>query len=275
MTDRDHSFKDKIALVTGGSSGIGLTTARLLASKGANTWLLSRSRKRLEDSIQSLECEELLDCGIVIADVSDPTQVQNAVDQVVRQAGVPDYLINSAGITRPGYVTDLDLDVFQRLMQVNYFGTVYTCRAVIPGMRDRGSGHIVNICSVAGFLGVFGYSAYTATKYAVRGFSDVLRAELKSYGIGVSIVFPPDTDTPQLADEEQYKPPETKALVSNAHVISPELVARSILSGISKNRYIILPGFETKLLYWLSGILGSAVYPIMDVMISRARRKIK
>jgi len=273
MSKRDGFFKGKVALITGGSSGIGLATARALVLEGVNVWLLSRKMDKLRASIRRLNCEELLDCGVVSADVSNVSQVKHAVGQVIRSAGAPDYLINSAGVTRPGYVTELGVDVFHHLMQVNYFGTVHTTKAVMSAMKERGSGHIVNVSSVAGFLGVFGYSAYTASKFAVRGYSDVLRAELKSYGIGVSIVFPPDTDTPQLAEEEQYKPPVTKALVANAHVISPDLVARSIVAGIKKNQYIILPGVEAKLLFWLNGLLGSAVYPIMDFMIRRARRK--
>ena len=94
-------------------------------------------------------------------------------------------------------------------MDLNYFGTVNMVKALLPAMLERGSGHIVNISSVAAFLGVFGYSAYGASKYAVRGFSDVLRAEVKPLGVRVSVVFPPDMDTPGLANENKTKPFET------------------------------------------------------------------
>ena len=112
-------------------------------------------------------------------------------------------------------------------MATNYFGTLHVIKAVTPGMIDRGSGHIVNICSLGGFLGVFGYSAYCASKYAVRGLSDVLRAELRPYGIHFSVVYPPDTDTPQLAYENPFKPPETRALGSGKALSAAE-VARTI-----------------------------------------------
>jgi 3-dehydrosphinganine reductase len=139
-------------------------------------------------------------------------------------------------------------------------------------MIKRGSGHIVNISSIAGFLGVYGYTAYGASKYAVRGFSDVLRAEMKPLGIQVSVVFPPDTDTPQLAYENQFKPPETKELAGNAHAVSPEIVAKAILRGVARRQYVIIPGFEGKLYYWLGGLVGTGLYPIMDLMVAQARR---
>jgi 3-dehydrosphinganine reductase len=117
----------------------------------------------------------------------------------------------------------------------------------------------------------------------VRGFTDVLRSELKPLGINVSIVFPPDTDTPQLAYEKEYQPPETKALAGIASLISPNLaamstlmspeeVADSIMLQVERGRYMILPGLEMKLLYWLSRLLGSGIYPVLDWLIARAQR---
>jgi 3-dehydrosphinganine reductase len=158
-------------------------------------------------------------------------------------------------------------------MEVNFFGTVNVVKAVLPGMMARGSGHIVNISSGAGFIGLFGYAAYGASKYAVRGFSDILRAEMKPHGIHVSVVFPPDTDTPQLAYELPFKPYETKALTGTAKVQSPESVASTVLKGVRRNRYVILPGVDTWLFYHLSNLLGNGVYPVMDMMIADARRK--
>jgi 3-dehydrosphinganine reductase len=125
---------------------------------------------------------------------------------------------------------------------------------------------------MAGFMGVFGYAAYGAAKYAVRGYSEVLRAELKPLGIGVSVVFPPDTDTPQLAYENQFKPMETKELAGNAGVMSPDAVATAIIKGVAKKQFLILPG-ESKLYYRLTGWMGGAMYPIMDYLIAQAQHK--
>lgn len=270
---KESPFANKVALITGGSSGIGLALAKALAAEGARVWIVGRRPEALAAAGEEIRRLSGQTPGTFPADVSDYAQVEALLAEIVRQDGLPDLVVNSAGITHPGYVQDIPLEVFRRLMEVNYFGTVHVVKAVLPGMLQRGSGHIVNISSAAGFLGVFGYSAYGASKYAVRGFSDVLRAEMKPHGIRVSIVFPPDTDTPQLAYETPFKPPETKIISGNARVMSAEAVAAAILRGIRKNRYIILPGFEVWLFYHLNNLLGNAVYPLMDWMVADARRK--
>ncbi len=274
MKIKFRDFNHKVALVTGGSSGIGLAMARLLAARGAHVWLLARRENLLEEALASVQAERLDSsqrCGYVCADVSDYDQVENAVAEVTDAVGLPDLVINSAGITYPGYVQEIDLETFRKMMDVNYFGTVYTTRAVLDGIIARGSGYIVNLSSVAGFVGTFGYSAYGASKYAVRGFSDVLRAEMKPHGIGVAVVFPPDTDTPMLDYETPLKPPETRALSGSVDVMSAEDVANSILKGLERGRYLILPGFETQLLYRLNGLLGNLVYTIMDIFVARSQ----
>lgn len=288
----------KAVLITGGSSGIGLALARLLAREGASLCLLARDRTRLEAALEEVRAASLSRkkagsekggggraipagvqpeqrFGIVSADVASEQQVEAALEEVSEMIGLPDLVVNSAGITQPGYVQELSLDIFRAMMAVNYLGTVYVTKAVLPGMLKRGSGYLVNISSMAGLIGVFGYSAYGAAKFAVRGFTDVLRAELKGLGIDVSIVFPPDTDTPQLAYETPFKPPETRAISSLNKVLSAEAVAQAILDGIRRRRYIILPGFDSKLTFWLGSLSGTLVYPVMDWLIARARHKMK
>jgi 3-dehydrosphinganine reductase len=183
-------------------------------------------------------------------------------------------LVNSAGVARPGYFHEISLDDFRWMMDINYFGTVYMTRAVLPGMMERGSGHIVNISSITGFLGAFGYSAYTASKFAVSGFSEVLRAELKPLGIRVSIVFPPDVDTPQLAYESQFRPAETRTLVEGLRILSPEAVAATILRGVSRGQYVIIPGAMGKALYWLLHTMSHVAYPVMDWIVARAKKQV-
>jgi 3-dehydrosphinganine reductase len=275
---RAWSAEGKIVLVTGGSSGIGLAAARLLSAGGAHVWLLARTEDRLNRALAEVQaCSRASGqrFGAIPADVSDEQQVREAITRVSAAVGLPDLVINSAGITYPGYVQDLELSIFRSMMEVNYFGTVYVTKAVLPGMLLRGSGYIVNIASLAGLIGVFGYTAYGASKFAVRGFTDALRAEVKPFGIGVSIVYPPDTDTPQLAYENQFKPAETKALSSMNSVLPPETVAKAILDGVARRRYVILPGFESKLTYWLVSIAGTLTYPAVDWLIARAQREMR
>jgi 3-dehydrosphinganine reductase len=126
---------------------------------------------------------------------------------------------------------------------------------------------------MAGLISIFGYTAYGASKYAIRGFSDALRQEMKFQGIGVSIVFPSDTDTPQLEYENRIKPPETKALGSMSKSMSAKEVARDTLTGIEHGKYMIIPGFEGKVFYRLSGLLGSGINPIMDYLIADIVKK--
>ena len=278
MASKSSHWKGKTALVTGGSSGIGLAIARLLAQQGAHVWLVARRKEILETALSAVAAARLdpfQHCGIFPADISDSAQAAAAVEHVRAQSGLPDLLVNAAGITHPGYVQDLSLEIFRAMMDVNYFGTVYITKAALPGMLQRGSGHIINISSMGGCIGAFGYSAYGASKFAVRGFSDVLRSELKPLGIRVSIAFPSDTDTPQLAYEAPFKPPETKALARKVKVMSPEFVAKITLQQAARGRYIILPGLENNLFYWLNGHLGNAVYPVLDWMIARSRKQNK
>jgi len=268
-------FTDKIALITGGSSGIGLALARQLAARRARVWILARNKDKLAQAIQTIEAARSgsQPCGWIAADVTDWETVKTAVAEIIQKAGLPDLVINSAGGAHPGYFQDLDLSIFRETMDTNYFGALYVTKAVVPGMIQRRSGHIVNICSLAGLIGVFGYTAYGASKFALRGFSDTLRAEMKTYGINVSIAYPPDTDTPQLAYENQFKPFETRAISGSANVMSPDAVAKDILRGIEKGRYMIIPGFEGKMIYHLSRLAGGWTYTILDSIVADARKK--
>ncbi len=266
------SFSGMEVVITGGSSGIGLALAQQLAAAGARLTLLARDETKLQAARSTLE-----GAGhqIFSLDVSQRAAVLAFANRYEAERGAPDMLINAAGITYPGYVEDLPLDIFESMMAVNYFGTVYITKAFLPGMIARGSGRIVNIASAAGFVGVFGYAAYGASKYAVRGFSDVLRAEMKPKGVQVSIVFPPDTDTPQLAFEDPLKPPETRALAGNASLLTAAQVAQATLRGVARGQYVILPGFENKVIYRVVNLLGNGVYPLMDWLIADAQKKIR
>ncbi len=142
-------------------------------------------------------------------------------------------------------------------------------------MIARGSGTVVNISSQAGLIGIFGYSGYGASKFAIQGLSDVLRAEMKPLGVQVSVVYPPDTQTPQLEFEKDLKPPETRALSASSPVLTAGHVARTILTDVHKGKYLIIPGFEGKLLYRLTQLLGNLTFIIMDLLIRRAQKSKK
>lgn len=277
MPTRYAHWNDKTVLITGGSSGIGLALGRLLAAQGGHVWLIARRREGLEEALEQVKAAAIRPeqrFGMVSADLSVPEQAFAAVEQVKGQAGVPDVVINSAGAAHPGYVQDLSAEIFRWMMAVNYFATAYVTKAVLPGMLARRSGHIINISSAAGFIGVFGYTAYGASKFAVAGFSEVLRAEMKQYGIRVSVVFPADTETPQLDYENQFKPPETKAISGTAKAMKPEQVARIILRQAAKGRFLIFPALDVQLIYWLNTRLPKSwVFAVLDAMASRDQTK--
>ena len=264
------NFQAKNAIITGGSSGIGLATAKLLAERGANIAIIARRQSLLDAALAELESlrrSETQRFQTVSADLSLWEEAQAALATVTDKHR-PDLLINSAGIARPGYFVELPIEIFRETMDVDFFGTLHACKVVAPMMMTQGHGHIVNISSGAGFLGIFGYTAYGAAKFAVRGFSDALRAELKPHGVRVSIVFPPDTDTPQLHEENRYKPPETRRISGRIKPIPPEQVAQAIVQAIEKNRYTVIPGAELAIYYHLTNGIQALVHHYMDWIIA-------
>ena len=263
-------FQNAHVLVTGGSSGIGLATARLAIERGARVSLMARRTDVLDEAAASLRAIGG-QVGVAATDVADATRVDVAIAALTAALGPVDIAICSAGQARPGYFQELDADLFRTMMDVNYFGTVNVARAVVPSMIERRSGSFVGVSSAAGLVGVFGYTAYAPTKFAVRGFLESLRAELLPHGIHVGCSFPPDTDTPQLADENQYKPKETKAISGTIKPLSAERVAKSIVEGIEKERFAIVPDASTRALAKVTGVLPGVVTAVMDRAVRKAQ----
>ncbi len=266
-----NPFRDVHALVTGGSSGIGLATLRLLAARGSRVSVIA-----LDDAdLATLAAAPLPAAGLHLeaADVADRPALEAAVAACARAQGPVDLLITSAGITRPGYFEELPSHEFERQMAVDYFGTLYAIRAVVPSMIERRRGIIAAISSTAGILGVFGYSAYGPAKYAVRGLCEIIRVELKPHRIHVACVYPSDVDTPQLAFEEPLKPPELRAVSGTIKPIPPQKVAAAIIRGIEKRRPVIYAETKTRLVARIAGTAPGFTRLYMDVVVGRARRR--
>jgi 3-dehydrosphinganine reductase len=136
-------------------------------------------------------------------------------------------------------------------------------------MIAQKSGYIVNISSLAALIGIYGYTAYAPSKFAVRGFSHCLRAELIPFGIDVSIVYPPDTDTPQLAFERSRIPEITKKINEGGGMLSPDKVAEVIIQGIEKKKFVIIPGFEGKVIYRFAALIDTYMYKFAVRIASR------
>jgi len=268
------SFVGRHAIITGGSSGIGRATAVRLASAGAHVSIVARDRSRLEEARQAIAAARITPdqhVAVFAADVTEQKQVAAAVAAAIAQIGAPDILMTSAGIAHCDYFGAVAPGAFECAMATNYFGTLYAIHAVLPAMQRRGCGHLVLISSGAGLIGIYGYTAYSPTKFAVRGLGEALRAELRPRGIRVSIVYPPDTDTPQLEQERRTKPPETRMISSRAKTWSADGVARTIVRGIERGAFTITPGLEMTLLARLHSIVGPGLNWYFDRLAARAR----
>lgn len=250
-------------IITGGSSGIGLAIAKHYAREGFNLSVIARNEARLAEAKQQLAGLCIKPAQIVEtfkADVTSRQQIESAISRAVNLSGIPDILVTSAGAVAPGYFNELPVETFESMIAVNYLGTVYAVKAVEPMMRRRGKGHIVMISSGAGLIGIYGYSAYSPSKFAVRGFAEVLRAESEPYGIHVSVVYPPDTETPQLEEDRRMKPRETAVITENGGVMSADDVAKTIIRSVRRKKFIITPGYPMTLLGWLHSLIGPLLY---------------
>jgi 3-dehydrosphinganine reductase len=265
------SWRGAHVVVTGGSSGIGRAFVRQVVRRGAGVSVLALDDPDLAATGAELDGAEVPH-QVVAADVADPGSVTRALARVTEALGPCDVLLTSAGIARPGYFERLDDEVFRRTMEVDYFGTLYAVRAVVPSMLDRERGSIVGISSTAGLIGVFGYTAYSPPKFAVRGLLEVLRVELAPRGIHVGCVCPPDTDTPQLAYENRYKPPETFAISGAIKPFTADRVAASIVTGMERGRFLITPDWQGQVVARTTGLAREAWFAYFDARVRASRR---
>lgn len=262
-------------IITGGSSGIGLATAKLCVRRGYDVAIVGRSAEKLSAAGQELRALATAQGQRVetrSADLSDCEQAHRAIDSLVEAGFGPDILINSAGVIVPGEFATMPLEDYEANIHNGYWSVVYPCRAAVQHMIKRGRGHIVNVSSVAGFLGIYGYSGYSAAKFAVMGFTEALRFELKPAGISVHIVCPPDTDTPALAFERTLRPPETDAIAGNIKAIPPEKVAAAIAKGVERGTYYIIPDALSAFYFRLKGLLPELFFAIVDSDVKKARK---
>jgi 3-dehydrosphinganine reductase len=260
------------AIVTGGSSGIGRATARRLAADGLDVSLIARSPERLaaaRDEVAAAGTPVGARVAAIAADVACREEVERAVARAIEGLGPPDLLVTSAGITQPGRFQELPVEAFERLMAVNYFGTLWAVRAVLPVMTARRQGHLALVASGLALYAIYGYSAYSPTKFALRGLAETLRAELAPVGIGVSLVCPAETDTPMLREERAAMPPETRRILAGSRTWSADEVAAALLRGVRRRRFVVAPGLEMGLVARLHSLLG----PALDWYVDRRARR--
>ncbi len=260
-----YSFKDKVVVITGGSSGIGYAIACELLKLGAHLALIARCSNKLEEAAKRLRPLTGGETRIEIfpCDISVHQQVQQTVRQIHQQMGSIDVLINNAGIMRCGRFSEMQDKDFEESWNTNYLGALYMSRAVWPYLKQH-KGKLSFVCSVAGYLGLIGYTAYSPTKFAMSGLADALRMEGKQEGVAVSIMYPADVNTSFLAYELQHALPETKALNRNIRVKEADEVAAIYVKGLQTGDYEIYCDLKSRFYRKLRVMLPSVFFREVD-----------
>ena len=249
------------AIVTGASSGIGRETALELARHGVGVVVVARREDRLRQLVDQITA---LGQKVepVVGDITDPPTRQRALDAAEAKLGGLDILVNNAGVGALGLFEDADLQRVRRVMEVNFFALVEMTRAALPLLKRGVNPIVVNISSIVGHRGIPHRSDYSASKFAVQGFSEAIRAEFTRLGIDVMVVSPGTTGTEFFDSELQRtsrpKWPEPKP-------VSAVKVAEKIVRGIRLGRHEIIPSGFAQLLFWLNRISPRLV----DKMLAR------
>ena len=233
-------FDGKVAIVTGASSGIGRAVALELARQGARLVLAARRQAALEQvaaDIRRLPGE----AWVAPADVTNQADVDRLIETTLHQCGRIDIVIANAGVYYRGNMATVPVEVFQQSLDVNFMGAVRPVLAALPHLLAQRSGHIVLVCSMDGKKGIRSDGPYVAAKYAMAGFGDVLRQDLRGAGVDVSIIFPGRVDTPMI---------DTLAVPLISRPISADVAARAVVSAIRYRRAeVIVPYHARFLLY--------------------------
>jgi len=232
-------LQGKSVLITGASSGIGAALARAVAGAGGGPLLLARREAELRQVADSLGPGT--EARVYPVDLSDPKAVDDVAGRITAEVGTPDVLVNNAGAGRWKFVDETSPAEAIQMMAVPYFAAFCITHAFLPAMIRRGSGHIVNVSSVASHLFWPGATAYTAARWAVRGFTEALRADLKGTGVGVTLFESGVVKTPYWEHNpgSRERVPKMGNLVPE---LTPEQAASAIIRGIEHNRhYVVIP----------------------------------
>jgi NADP-dependent 3-hydroxy acid dehydrogenase YdfG len=235
-----NRLKDRIALVTGASSGIGEATALALAEQGAKVAIAARRKDRLEQlaaKLAELGAEPLL----LVADLARESDAQRIVQETERHYGHLDILVNNAGVMYLEPVAEADLGRWRRMLELNVLSLIASTQAALAGMRARRDGHIVNVSSVAGRVANPLSAAYAATKFGVVGFSESLRREVYKDNIRVSVIEPGMVDTElrnHVAHEATHR--AVNALAGGMRQLQAEDIADTILFCVTRPDYMCI-----------------------------------
>lgn len=251
-----YYFQNKKCLVTGAASGIGKDTAILLAEKGAQLFLTDVNEEALTQTVNEITSKggKVLDYRKL--DISDASAVQQWSEDIHSRHESVDIILNIAGISSWGAVDQMTYKEWNLLIDVNLKGPMHVLEHFSPQMIRQRSGHIVNVSSAAGLFGLPWHGAYSASKFGLRGLSEVLKYDLKRHNIHVHVVCPGAVDTglvqtikiigTQISDKQMQ---QLKSLFQK-HAVSPAQAAQAILKGIEDKDYLIFTSLDIKMAYW-------------------------
>lgn len=265
----------KTIYITGGASGMGLIAGKMLAGLGAHIVVLDlnptdAALKEIESARRTPE-QRVARYKI---NVADRGMVMGTVGTAVTEAGAPDVLINMDGIGGAGEFVDMKFETFDRVMQINVYGTRNIVEAVLPSMLARGNGKIVLVGSMCGIVPVYGYTAYGASKFAVVGLAQCLRYELKPRGVSVACFCPGEVETPGLAAERKTLHPASAALKKIGGTMPVETAVRGLVNGIRRDEFMVIPGWKVKLTYWMHRVTPDWLWnAITDAIVAKALRE--
>jgi short-subunit dehydrogenase len=229
-------LKDKVVLVTGASMGIGLATARAAAAAGAKVVLAARSSDKLTQLAEELRREGSA-ALVVPTDMRNQTEVKQLIEMTVHHFGQIDVLINNAGQAVAGTITDLDLEAYRQVIELNVFGPIYALQASVPQMRAQGGGIIINVSSMVSKMSIPGLGGYASTKAALNMLSNTARGELAADNIRVITVYPRMTSTDfgrNSIGNRQMRQQQRGNARSDMVIDTPEFVAQKILDAIQQ-----------------------------------------
>ncbi|KAL7305796.1 hypothetical protein TKK_0002044 [Trichogramma kaykai] len=260
----------KHVIITGGSSGIGKCFAMEVARRGANITIVGRDNERLKLAYDEIiqHCKNRKDQKIecLSLDVSrSAIAVATAFADHETRLGQCYMLVNCAGNAVCGKIEDTAEMTLKHMLDVNLVGSYNCVKAIVPGMKTAKEGKIVLVGSQASLLGIYGYSAYCASKFAVRGLAESLSMELKPYNVSVTLALPPDTDTPGFAVEQESKPLETKLISESASLVQPEVVAQQMYKDAMAEKFFSIVGVESFILTTLCSGMSpySSLYELL------------
>jgi NAD(P)-dependent dehydrogenase (short-subunit alcohol dehydrogenase family) len=269
-------FADRVAVITGAGSGIGRALAIELAGRGARLALSDIDEVAVADTVAS--CEKLgAQAKGYRLDVADRAAVTAHADEVAAQFGTVNLVVNNAGVAVMATVEEMSYDDLDWIVGINFWGVVHGTKAFLPHLIASGDGHLVNVSSVFGFVGVPTQSAYNATKFAVRGFTEALRQEMliERRPVQVSCVHPGGIKTNIARDARDAGGSDPARRSADFHRIArttPEQAARTILRGVEHNRPRILIGPDAYVFDAVPRLLGASYQRLAAIGLRAARR---